>query len=140
MAHGGGPKRKTAAELLARGSKPTLVKARALEERAAKRAGVQGLTKSRPIPPCPKALKGAARAFFLRIIREFALEPGFVVLLTDISFLTQTIDAARQTVAQQGMIITDAQGRPMPNPAGRIERQSIALRSRLIRQLDLPED
>jgi len=79
-------------------------------------------------------------ALFRSIAHAYMLGEQHVALLTDACLLRERAEQARKQIDRDGIVITDEKNRPIQNPACVVERQSLALSARLLKQIDLPEE
>lgn len=135
-----GPKRLTSQQLRQQGARPDRIRVREQEERGAQRP--LGLVPRRvhPIPTVPRGLAGKARLWFAETAKNFVFESHMVPLLTAAAWAMQRAEQARAILGKEGIMVKDAFGKPIPNPAVVIERTSAQLFAKLLRQLDLPEE
>jgi hypothetical protein len=91
-----------------------------------------------PAPAIPRGLRGKARQFFQTVVRDFALEPFHIELLTQGCWALQRCEEARAVVDREGLTYLDAKtGRVFPHPCVVIEKDNRILFSRVLRELGL---
>lgn len=85
----------------------------------------------------PKHLRPKTRAWFAQVVRDYALEPHHVRLLTLAGEAWDRSEVARQAIAEHGMTYTDRFGSPKARPEVEIKRQAEITFARLLRELCL---
>jgi len=85
----------------------------------------------------PKHLNPMTRRWFSAVTRLYELEEHHLRLLTLAGEAWDRCAAARQAIAEHGMVFCDRYGAPRPRPEVQIERDSRIAFARLLRELDL---
>jgi P27 family predicted phage terminase small subunit len=88
-------------------------------------------------PEPPEHLSQEMRNWWTQIVNEFILESHHVRLLQLACEAWDRQVAARQLLAEQGMVIPTGTGSHKPHPAVGIERDAKTQFARLLRELDL---
>src|ERR1700740_16617 len=93
-------------------------------------------------PPVPKYLKGKARAFWMKVIRDFELEPFHLDLLERTASALARCEEAREVLGKEGSYYRDDKARILRHPALVTLEKSEMLFSRGVRELglDLAQD
>ena len=85
----------------------------------------------------PQHLAGATQIWFRSVLRDYAMEPHHVKLLTQACQAWDRAEAARQAIEQHGMVYQDRFNAPRARPEIAIERDSRLAFARLLRELCL---
>ena len=95
-----------------------------------------GNTKA-PAPPADFAERGAA--FWREVTGSYELRSDETQLLAEACRCLDRLDALREAVAADGLVVRDTRGRVALHPAATEERQVRLLLRLLLGQLDLPD-
>jgi phage terminase small subunit len=93
--------------------------------------------RSAAAPTPPKHLKPATKRWFAAVFEQYSLEEHHEKLLTLAGEAWDRCCAAREALAEHGIVYTDRFGAPRARPEVAIERDSSIAFARLIRELDL---
>jgi P27 family predicted phage terminase small subunit len=88
-------------------------------------------------PVAPKHLQPATRAWFARVVSEWALDEHHVRLLQLAASAWDEAEAAREIIAKEGLTVRDRFKQARPHPAVAIQRDARTAFARLMRELDL---
>jgi phage terminase small subunit len=88
----------------------------------------------------PKHLRKATKQFWLQVVRDFALEPHHVRLLTHACECWDRVEQAREAVANDGAYFSDRFNQRKMHPALSVEKDNRTLFAKLIRELNLDVD
>lgn len=88
-------------------------------------------------PEAPADLRPATRAWWAEVARTFVLEVHALASLTAAARLWDRAEAARELIASDGFVLKGRFGDGKPNPALKIERDSLLAFSRLLKTLGL---
>jgi P27 family predicted phage terminase small subunit len=92
------------------------------------------MTKSRP----PKALSREARAWWLKLQREYPLDDAAALFLLEVALTAfDRMRQAQRAIAEHGVTVVDRWGQIKTNPATTIERDSRAGMLQAFRDLRL---
>jgi P27 family predicted phage terminase small subunit len=90
------------------------------------------------LPKPPKHLSRAAKSLFRALQAEYGIEDAAGLdLLSDYCEFYDRREQARSIIRQEGAVIKDRFEQSVPHPATRIERDSSAAMTRILRQLNL---
>lgn len=88
--------------------------------------------------PAPKHLSPEAAAWWADVTADYALEPHHLKLLQAAAEAWDTMQTARQALADHGgLTFTDAGGNIKAHPAVAMQRDARVAFARLVRELDL---
>jgi phage terminase small subunit len=90
-----------------------------------------------PAPNPPAHLQLATRKWFASVCADYALEEHHVRLLAVACEAWDRAQQARAALAEHGLTYTDRYGCPHQRPETQIERNSMVVFMRAIRELDL---
>jgi P27 family predicted phage terminase small subunit len=85
----------------------------------------------------PKHLALATKRWWLSVVTDYELEPHHTRLLTLAAEAWDRCQAARELIAEKGLLFETHLGEMRANPAVAIERDSRLAFARLLRELDL---
>ena len=88
----------------------------------------------------PKHLSSEAKAFWLRIVRDFEMQDHHVKLLNAACECLDRATQAREAVDRDGAFFKTRYGEIRPHPGLQVERDQKALLARLLRELNLDVD
>ena len=88
-------------------------------------------------PRPPAHLSKTARNWWQNVVKAYELEEHHLKLLQLAAEAWDRAQAARQTLATDGVTFTDDRGNPRAHPAVGIERDARTAFARLVRELDL---
>jgi phage terminase small subunit len=89
------------------------------------------------LPPAPRHLRLATRAWFAHVLKTFELDEHHVRLLTLAAEAWDRGLQAKEALKKSGLTFVDRFGSPRARPEVQIERDSRISFARLIRELDL---
>jgi P27 family predicted phage terminase small subunit len=88
----------------------------------------------------PDHLSRASRKWWNAVVTAYALEPHHLKLLQAACESWDAAQAAREAVAEHGVVTQGRYGQLVANPATTTEKESRALFARLVAQLDLDSE
>jgi len=91
-------------------------------------------------PSPPDHLSKAAKAWWHDVLDSHFLEPHHIKLLQAACESWDATQAARQAVAEHGIVTEGRYGQLVSNPACIVEKENRALFARLLAQLDLDSE
>jgi phage terminase small subunit len=88
----------------------------------------------------PRYLRSTSRKWWENVVKTYDLEEHHLKLLTAACECLDRADEARLAIDKDGAYFVNRHGERKPHPALQVERDSKALFSRLLRELDLDVD
>lgn len=90
-------------------------------------------------PSPPRDLSASSAAWWRNVVATYELEPHHVTLVTAAARALDRAESARQAIARNGATYRDKHGVRRPAPEVVIERNSVVLFARLLRELRLDD-